>query len=291
MREKIKEKHGAEKSKTGLPQPEFSAVSSSTAGVRPPDQSWWTGAQFAALVPGFDDPKLRRLARDTNPATGAPWIPSPRSSKFEFTPTLKGVIAYLLHQLSTRNELPGSYDSAQAMANVFSAEKKAIIWLTRNGAEGSQLGGSRIAPLPVLRRALEIIGQIADGRVTGIDSLEAINTNNELGLKIREERKKLEDEALLRRGAMMISKDGTFALLEMVVDELIWDMRDQPLRAALCRLDKTINRQHKNIIGDKEKTAKCAAVTTAAVQEMLGKLRARIPPEKSRGAGELEKPE
>ena len=31
----------------------------------------------------------------------------------------------------------------------------------------------------------------------------------------------------------------------MVTDKLIWDMRDQPLRTALCRLDKTINRSHK----------------------------------------------
>ena len=54
------------------------------------------------------------------------------------------------------------------------------------------------------------------------------------------------------------------------------------------RLDKTINRQHKNIIGEKEKAVKCAAVTTAAVQEMLAKLRARIPQKKTQADGELE---
>ena len=112
-----------------------------TAGVRPPDSQWWTGAQFAALVTGFDEPMLRRLGdKMLNPATGAPWIPKPRAAKFEFLPTLKGVLAYLLHQLVTRPApggvvIPEYFDSMQHMADSgLGVPKKFIGWALENGA-------------------------------------------------------------------------------------------------------------------------------------------------------------
>ena len=119
---------GAEK--TSPKQPEFSAVKN-VAGARSTDSAWWTGAQFAALVPGFDEEKLRRLANEKvagslNPATGAPWIPKPRAARFEFTPTLKGVIAYLLHQLEHADTLPKQCSGMNVVEGIFKATARAL---------------------------------------------------------------------------------------------------------------------------------------------------------------------
>lgn len=71
--------------------------------ISPPQNVPTMLAKFARageLFPytGMDDAKLRRLAREENPATGAPWIPAPIRAKFEVLPTLAGVNAYLHHQ-------------------------------------------------------------------------------------------------------------------------------------------------------------------------------------------------
>lgn len=170
------------------------------AGAKPLAGTWATAAQIVASLPFLaglvDETFLRNRAREINPRTSAPWLPKPRNNRFEFQSTIVALLEWFAAKAAKAGDLP-AYDSAQAMANVFGAEKKTIIWLTRNGADGAQIGGSRIAPLPVLRRALEIAGQVADGRVTGIDGGDEINTNIEIGKKVREERFKSERENAL----------------------------------------------------------------------------------------------
>jgi hypothetical protein len=247
-----------------------------SAGVRPvAGETHATAAQLAAALglPGLDDAFLRNHHKDG--------IPKPVKGKYPINETIIALLKFYHAKSGAAGELPASYDSAQAMANAFGAEKKSVLWLTRNGAESAQLGGSRIAPVPVIRRALEIIGQIAAGNVTGIDGMEQWNHQTELAKKLRLESEKLADEQKLRRGQMLLNRDGTAALEDFVVEDVLNDLRERPLRAALVNLDKTINRQHKNIIQDEAKSRQCATVTTASIQTMLEKIRQKLPAPKT----------
>ena len=169
-------------------------------GVRPADSQWWSGAQFAALVTGFDEPKLRRLGIETNPATGAPWIPKPRAAKFEFTPTLKGVIAYLLHQLAARDGAPTYFDSMEHMESTAPfTPKKVTAWALKNGAGEARLGGSRLNPRPVWELLNKIGLSAATGALTGIDGLEEFDKNTEQAKLARVQKEDQEIDLELKR--------------------------------------------------------------------------------------------
>lgn len=262
-----------------------------TPGTKPVTGAWASATQILAQLPFLaahvDETFLRNRAREINPRTSAPWIPKPRQNQFEINPTILGLLEWFAAKATARDGLPASYDSMQAMENSFLRTPKEFTkWSLKNGAATAQLGGSRINPRPVLEKAASILRLIPTGQVKGVEGFEEWNTNTELAQKLRQERMKLEDEALLRRGQMMMSRDGSFALTELQVDELIWDLRDQPLRAALVKLDKQINRQHKNILAAQSPDASrispaLASVTTTAVQDLLAKLRQKLPPKKT----------
>lgn len=259
-------------------------------GVKPIASSWATAAQIVSQLPflagGVDETFLRNRAREINPRTAAPWIPKPRNNHYAINPTLLGLLEWFFTRAAAAGELPAAYDSMSAMAQALGIEKRAIGWLTENGAGEARLTGSRIAPRPVIKRAFDIIGQIEAGNVTGIDGLEEWNKDTELAKKLRLESDKLTDEALIREGNKLLARDGKFAIEKLLADELIWDLRDQPLRAAIVKLDKALHRQHKNILAQNPEASpadlsrQLNAATTAAVQELLAKLRNKIPPAK-----------
>ena len=212
MRQKFTEKHSKKKSVAigkyikAAPTivaiseaPEFSAVKN-VAGAKAPDQSWWTGAQFAALVPGFDEPKLRRLGIENNPATNAPWIPKPRGAKFEFTPTLKGVLAHLLHKASTGDGAPAYFDSMEHLESCAPfTPKKFTAWALKNGAGEARLGGSRINPRPVWDLLNRLGVSVATGAMTGIDGLEEFDKNTEQAKLARVQKEDQEIDLELKR--------------------------------------------------------------------------------------------
>lgn len=237
---------------------------------KPINSSWATAAQIIAQLPFLavtvDETFLRNRAREINPRTSAPWIPKPRNNHFDINPIIIGLLEWFAAKAAAAGEMPGSYDSAQAMANVFGTEKKTIIWLTRNGADGAQIGGSRIAPLPVLRRALEITGQVVDGRLTGIDGGDEINTNIELGKKIREERLKGEREnALADRRIYDLS----------VIEQRVRIEQLTPLRDGLHGLQKKFLRRKKN------REAIATEIMTTDLPNLLEKLATAGKTEKS----------
>lgn len=248
-----------------------------SAGVRPvAGATHATATQLAVALglPDIEDTFLRNHARDG--------IPKPIKGKYPINETIIALLKFFHGKLAERDGLPESFDSMQAMENSFlRVPKEFTKWAVKNGAAAAQLGGSRIDPRPVLEKAAGILRLIPTGQVKGVEGFEEWNTNTELAQKLRQERMKLEDEALLRRGQLMLSRDGSFALNEMQVDELIWDMRDQPLRAALVKTPKAINRQLKNLIGNVEISRPCAAVVERSFKEMLDKLRSKIPPAKT----------
>lgn len=256
-------------------------------GTKPIAGEYATVAQIITKLPflaasGVDETFLRNRAREINPRTSAPWIPKPRNNHFAINATLLGLLEWFAAKAAERDGLPAYFDSMQAMENSpLRTPKEFTKWSLKNGAAAAQIGGSRIDPRPVLAKAADILRLIPTGRVAGIEGFEEVNTSQELGLKIREERVKLQDEALLRKGQMLLASDGSFALTKMAVDELLWEKLLQPARAATLKLPPAINRQHKTILKDagvaEETIRRCATVVLDTVAGLLDKLRAKIP--------------
>ena len=102
------------------PAPVAAELFPASHGSRPIASPWATPAQ---IFPDgqFDDPALRRLDRDLNPATGAPWIPKPRGGRWEVIPTLRGIIAWQAHQRATADTrtLPAQCASMRDVAAVY----------------------------------------------------------------------------------------------------------------------------------------------------------------------------
>jgi len=267
------------------------------SGVRPVDGEWATAAQIAASLPfaTIDETFLRNRAREINPRTSQGWIPAPRARQWPRAATLAGLAEWYYHHSATKSDLPAQYANMQAMENALGTNKRAIKWLLKNGAGTAQDPANRISPLPVIQRAFDIIAQISDGTVTGIDSLQELNKDRELARKLSLESENLEDEKLLRRGEMLISRDGTYAIRELVVEEHLWEKTIQPLRAMLIAAPKAINRQHKSILtGDApapEKVRKCADIVQTTIAGILEKLRSKIPKRQEQDAGEKYKNE
>ena len=126
-----------------------------------------------------------------------------------------------------------------------------------------------------------IIAKVADGQVTGIDSLEEWNHQTELAKKLRLESEQLRHDQLIRDGETLMSRDASYAVTELIADQLLWEKRDQPLRAALLAAPKNINRQHRTILKSAAVSpaviAQCETVTTQTISAVLDKLRTKIP--------------
>lgn len=253
--------------------PELPGVT--TAGQKPITGAHATAAQLSAL--GFadlDETFLRNRA-----AEGV--IPRPIRGQWDINATTLGLLKWYRARAIVKSDLPAQYANMQAMENALGTNKKAIKWLLKNGAGEAQDPANRIAPLPLLRCAFDFIARVSEGSVTGIDGVDEWNKDTELAKKLRLESDKLEDEALLRRGEMLLSRDGTYAIEGLVADELIWEKRDQPLRAALIAAPKAINRQHRTIL----KTAhvpepiitRLGEITMAALNTALAKVRTKTP--------------
>ncbi len=238
-------------SPAGIPlQNEFSAVAGGAAGVKPPAGGWWTGAQFAVLVPSFDEPKLRRLGIENNPATGAPWIPKPRAAKFEFTPTLKGVIAYLLHQNTQPSGYPDKFASQKDFATQTPFSIEMLDFIRKKG-HACILPGSRVD----FRKFLEGVA------AQGIDKIDFIDGDYE---EKRLTRERADEQAMLnaeKRGEVLFSRDQQHAVAELHASEVLFEQFLAPLKKQL--LDR----------------AKRAALTYEDLVALLAEAMKHLPPE------------
>jgi hypothetical protein len=252
---------------------------------RPLDSSHATAAQLAALLPfaGIDDTFLRNRAATPNPRTGAPWIPKPTQSRYPLVPTLAGLVEWFAARAKS-DDLPAHYSSMISMENSLLTPREFIKWCLAHDCADAQDASGRINPRPILARAAQILRAIPTGQVTGIDGLEQWDKDTELAQKIRIEREDLEDQQKIRRGEMLLSRDATFAITELVADELIWEKRDQPLRQLLLNAPKSINRQHRTILSSDanpaDKMKKCGEIVTTTISAILEKLRNKIPKRK-----------
>lgn len=255
------------------------------SGVKPISGTHASPAQilvaFPFLAGQVDDAFLRNRAREINPRTGAPWIPKPVSGRYQLDATIAGLLEWFHAHQDTG--LPGEYPSMAALeASPLGIPREFTRWAVRNGCGDAQHASGRINPRPILAKAADILRQIANGNISGIDGMEILNKDQELARNIRLQSEKLQDEKLLRRGEMLMSRDQTWAINQLVADEILWEKRDQPLRAALINAPKAINRQHKNILKNAAQVddltiKRCAEITINAINEVLKKLRAKIP--------------
>lgn len=269
-------KNTAKNKSANAPIPELITADSNT---KPISGSYATAVQLANLLglADLDETFLRNRVAD-----GV--IPKPDHSQYEIIPTLAGLTRWYRSKAAARDGLPASFDSMQAMENSYLRTPKEFTkWTLKNGGAAAQLGGSRIDPRPVLEKAAEILRLIPTGRLAGIEGLETVNTNTELGLKIREEREALQRKALLEKGEMLLSRDGDYALSRLVVEELL-EKYQGPFRTALTALPKALKRQHKNIHAVEgplaDKLRKFENLTDQAFAALLDKMRAKIPAEK-----------
>lgn len=246
------------------------------AGAKPITSTHATAAQLSAAL-GFDeidDPFLRNRARE-----GV--IPKPVNNHYDINATKLGLLKWYRTRALAKSELPGQYANMQAMCNALGIEKKAVKFILKNGAGEAQDPANRIAPLPVIRRAFEIITQVADGAITGIAGLEQWNKDTELAKKLRLEAEQLRHDKLIREGETLLARDASFAISQLVADQLVVEKLDLPLRAALITAPKQINRQHRTILKTagvaREVMDQCETVTTQTIGGVLTKLRAKIP--------------
>lgn len=255
----------------------------SPAVTKPISANFASAVQIAALIPfaGVDETFLRNRAREINPRTSAPWIPKPVNSQYEVTPTLCGLLEWFHAKANERDGLPANYGSMLDMQTALHISQKSIKWIRKNGAGEAKHESGRIDPRPILRRINEIIEAVADGTVSGIDGIEQWNKDKELAIKLREESEALKRKALIEAGEMLLAKDGSFAIEQLVADELIWEKVLQPARAALVSAPKNINKQLRSILNSPadgpEKIRRCAAVVTDSFAQLLDKLRAKKP--------------
>lgn len=268
------------------PQPDLLPTSPSS---KPLSATHATCAQLLAAFPflaahGVDETFLRNRTSDSTPntRTGAAWIPKPIRNQYEITATLAGLLEWFLTKRAPATGLPEYYDSMSALENsplgipvIFSK------WSFKNGCGAAQLGGSRVNWRPIQAKLNEIARKIPSGKITGIDGLDEINTQRELALKLREERQALERKALLEAGEMLLSRDGTFAINQLVADELIWEKRDQPLRALLIAAYKNLPRTTRTILKNSGVTeaviVKIETVQKESINQVLTKLRSKTP--------------
>lgn len=208
-------------------------------------------------------------------------IPKPIRGLWDINATTLGLLKWYRERANAKADLPTQYANMQAMENALGLSKKSIKWLLKHGAGEAQDPSNRIAPLPVIRLAFDIIAKVADGQVTGIDSLEEWNHQTELAKKLRLESEQLRHDQLIRDGETLMSRDASYAVTELVADQLLWEKRDQPLRAALLAAPKNINRQHRTILKSAAVApaviGQCETVTTQTISAVLDKLRTKIP--------------
>lgn len=211
-----------------------------TPTAKPIDGEFGTAAQIIGFLPFLagtvDEVFLRNRAREINPRTAAPWIPKPQNNQFAINPTIIALLEWFKIKAEARAEVPAVFDSAQAMANALGVDKKDILWLTRNGAESAQLGGSRLGSVPIFRRAIEISGQVGIGSISGIAGFEEWNKDTELAKKLEQDRIKGERENALA--------DRRIYDLLAVEQRVRTDMLN-PLRDALHGLQKKFSRLKK----------------------------------------------
>jgi hypothetical protein len=236
-------------------------------GTKPIDQQWADAAQLRPFT-GMDEGKLRHLGRETNPVTGAPWLPKARNSKWPVAQILMGVNAYLRHQAERQDGLPETYASMGDFTARTLHPREQIEYALKNGCQCRD-AANRIYLTPFLEFFAPIYKKIFSGggvQIKGLEGFEELDSDLQLARLRKEQADALVDEKNIREGR----------LVDMAsVEELLWEKRDAPLRADLLAFSKTFAQQCNPL-----DPALAQKVIDSGIAMILKKLRDKAPPRK-----------
>jgi len=151
---------------------------------------WLSAAQLFPYT-GLDAPALRRRALETNPATGAPWIPKPRGSRWPLHETLTGVLAWREHQLATAADraLPAQCASMQDVETIYQLPGELIKYVRSHGLAPDAFDASnRVRIIPIMKAVAPFLKKIFGGsnaklaEITGFEELD-LDTQRALSTK------------------------------------------------------------------------------------------------------------
>lgn len=243
-------------------------------GTRSPSE-WSTAAQLFPHT-GLDDAALRRRARETNPATGAPWIPSPRGSKWPLTSTALGLLAWYRHQLAAAGEraLPRRCANMRDLEALYFIPREMQQYLRDHGLCPDAFEDSnRVNILPLLKAAQPFLKKIFSGsgaELAGLEGFEELDKDTmQARVYAQDEIKKIRDNALAN--SQLHTREG----IEKQIAE--------PLAAIAAKwknYEKETGTKLKSLLAGAgvapELIRQTIHVATAGVQEPMEKLRAAL---------------
>ncbi len=231
MGQKLHNKHAAKKSTTDL--------FPSSAGVKAIDSPWATASQLHPYT-GLDEPTLRRRARETNPATGKPWIPAPSGARFQVWPTLRGLCAWREHHAAaaTTRGLPAQCSSMKATEAATGITVESQQYLRKKNLCPDAFDASnRVNLLPLIRALATqhdqwrkyLTGQGTDH--TGLEGFEELDLDHQRARVAKADADERERNNRLADGHLQ-TRTG--------VEETVWERGLLPLRGELLNLPKTL---------------------------------------------------
>lgn len=184
----------------------------------------------------MDEAKLRRLGKEINPATQKPWLPKPVNSKWPAAPTLMGVNAYLRSLSEKTTGLPEAYANMGDFEAQTKFPRSMIEYALKHGCKCRD-GSNRVYLTPFLEFFNPIFEKIFSGggaQIKNLEGFEELDSDLQLARIRKEQADALVAEAHIREGRLVDIN---------VVEEIIWEKRDSPLRAALLNFSKLYAQQ------------------------------------------------
>lgn len=157
-------------------------------GAKAVKSFWVSGVQFAAVIPGFDDARLRNLSPE--------WVPKPVDGNFDFVPTAAGVIAWLEGRVKNKDGLPESYSSMTDFCAQTGFAEEMLKYALRKGCKCRDSHG-RISLTPFLEFFAPLFTKIFSGggkQIAGLENFDDLDLNVERAGLTRAQ--KLEQERL-----------------------------------------------------------------------------------------------
>lgn len=270
MKQKSHKKHNAKNPPDLFP---------SSGSPRPLSAVWANAAQLLPYT-ALDEAALRRRERELNPATGAPWIPPARGSKWEILPTLAGCTAWRMHQLATADSrgLPRQCASMKDVEATFHLPREMQEYAREHfsPAPGEELifeASNRVNVLPMLRRFKPFLKKVFSKTGAAIAELEGFE---DLDLDTQRAKCYKQDEIQKRR-------DNALATAQLHTRDGIEKEIAEPLAAIFAHLknyEKTTGGKLKSLLlgaGLPPELVQQTITTAAAgIREPLQKLREQL---------------
>lgn len=205
------------------------------AASKPIDQQWASAIQLCPFT-GMEDAQLRRLGNENNPATNLPWVPKPVRARWLVAPTLAGANAWLRWQVEKRAGLPESYANTGDFCAQTKFPRVMMEYALKHGCKCRD-AANRVYLTPFLEFFQDLFTKIFSGggaQIKNLEGFQELDSDFQLARLRKEQADSLEDDKKIREGRLVDIN---------VVEELLWEKRDAPLRAALLNFSKLYAQQ------------------------------------------------